>query len=282
MARIRKPDKRVVFGDTIEDTVVPDGLVRSRSKLAGVKRALDKMYGEGVWGIEEARRYVIQREWEKKIACDAAQRAGVGDTMALVPVASADEEPADLSVPIDDAEIEAAAQHILDTFPDLVETNRPMLRQREYYNRILPYLAAGILAALKSGDDTQLRQKQQIMTDLQREVRQIETTLGLDAGSLRSGGVDEVRGEVLIVMDRALAMLNKHAIRIACPACRAGKQERHINLGFLLYHFRQDAPWHLFVICPHPDCQQGIHIYGGPEQEPVTENTPKDVGPLRR
>lgn len=279
MARLRPPDPRVKFGDTIEDTVVPDGLVRSRSKLKPIRSMMDRRYGEGNWGDEEIRQYVARAEWQKKLVWEAAQAAGVPTTVELV---ATTKEPVKPGVPIDDAEIEEATQHILDTFPDLTEANRPMIRQREYYNRILPHLAAGILHDLEQGNDAQVRQKQQTMTDLQREVRQIDKDLGLDAGSLRSEGIDDVRKEVLTVMDRSLAMLNKHAVRIVCPACRAGKQEVHINLGWLLYHFRQDDPWHFFCKCPHPDCRQGIHIRGGPEQETVIENTPQDIGPLRR
>lgn len=264
----KKPNPQVRFGETIEDTVVPDSVVRIWEKLLPVRRKLDSMYGEGQWGTEDLRRYVAQREWEKKLAWEAA------NTQALsVP---------DVAPSVPSADVDAAVQRIMDSFPDLTEVNRPMVRQRELYYHTLGQLAIKIQEKMAEGSMGDVRQMQQIMTDLQREVRQIDAALGLDAGSLRSGGVDEIRKEIMTVMDRARALLQKHAVRISCPACLASKQQRNINLGYILFHFRQDVPFHFFTVCPHPDCGQGIHISGGPGQETTVENAAKNVGPLRR
>ena len=275
MAKLKPPNPAIEFGATIEDTIVPDGIVRMWSKLKGVRSSLDAMYGAGEWGDAEARHYVAQRQWERKLAWDAAQAVGPGDI-------SAPAVPGAPLAPNKGGDIEAAVQHVMDNFPDLTEANRPMVRQREYYNRVLEQLVVKLHANLVGdGKAADVRQTQQMMTDIQREVRQIEKTLALDAGSLRAGGIDELRAEILKVMDRAKALLDKHTIRIACPACQASRQERHINLGWVLYHFRQDGPFHWFCVCPHPECGLAIHIHGGPGQETVIENGPSDIGPLR-
>jgi len=281
MAKLKPPHPAIKFGATIEDTIVPDNVVRMWSKLKGVKSALNNLYGEDKWGDAEVRRYVARRQWERKLAWDAAQAVGLGDTVTPAG-AGTTPAPKDVDDPTKGQEIEGAVQRVMDGFPDLTEANRPMVRQREYYNRVLEQLAVKLHAGL-AGDGTasNVRQIQQMMTDIQREVRQIESTLGLDAGSLRSGGIDELRAEIVTVMDRSKALLDKHAIRIVCPACLASQQERHINLGWILYHFRQDGPFHWFCVCPHPECGQAIHIHGGPGQETVIENGPSDIGPLR-
>lgn len=279
MAKLKPPNPAIEFGDTIEDTVVPDSVVRMWSKLAGVRKAMARLYGAD-WGNEELRLYVARREWEKKIAWEAASNAGLvgGGMVGERKSASA----LDTTMLPKGEDIEAAVQRVMDSFPDLTEANRPMVRQREYYNRVLEQLAKRLQAGLADkGDAGHVRQTQQMLIDIQKEARQIEKDLRLDAGSLRSGGIEELRAEIIKVMDRSKALLNKHAIRIMCPACMASRQERHINLGWLLYHFRQDKPFHFFTICPYPDCDQAIHIYGGPGQETVIENGPKTIGPLK-
>ena len=268
----KPPNPKISFGETIEDTIVPDSVVRIWENLQPVRRAMDRIHGEGEWGFEDLRRYVARRQWATKLAYDAttapkeAQALTVPDATPAAPTET----------------VETAVQRIMDNFPDLTEVNRPMVRQRELYYRILGPLAEEVASDVAQGNIKDVRQKQQIMTDLQREVRQIESSLGLDAGSLRSGGVDEIRKEIYTVMDRAKALLDKHAVRITCPACRASKTARHINMGYILFHFRQDVPFHFFTICPHPDCGQGIHISGGPGEETVVENAARNVGPLRR
>lgn len=271
----KPPNPQVRFGDTIEDTVVPDSVVRTWENLQPVRRAMDRIHDGEEWGFEDLRRYVARREWEKKLAWEAHTTALVAKTVQA-PTVPGSTSAAPLET------VEAAVQRVMNNFPDLTEVNRPMVRQRELYYRALRPLAAQVAEDIASNNMKDVRSKQQIMTDMQREVRQIESALGLDAGSLRSGGVDEIRREIYTVMDRAKALLDKHAVRITCPACRASKAERHINMGYILFHFRQDVPFHFFTICPHPECNQGIHISGGPGEETVIENAARNVGPLRR
>ena len=257
----KPPDKNITFGATIEDTVVPDHVVLSRSKLLPVSRKMDRMYGAGRWGDTELRQYICQQEWKKrqKYQQYLVEQQQTGPT----PVAgvTADERVASL----------------MQQFPELTATHLPMVQQLVAFERGLARLTVQFDEAVDHKDMAKVRKLQQAMTDLQREIRQMTQQLRIDVGSLRGEGTAEIRQEVMALMDRAQALLQKHAVRLACPAC----QEKGIviNLGFLLFHFRDNVNWHFWCVCPHTKCGQGIHVEGGPNRAVTIYNGPEQTRP---
>lgn len=257
----KPPDKGVIFGATIEDTVVPDHIVRSRSKLLPVSRKMDRMYGEGEWGDDELRQYICQQEWKKrqKYQQYLTEQGQAGPT--LVAGTTADER----------------VESLMQQFPELSEAHLPMVRQLVAFERGLARLTVQFDEAVTHKDLPKVRKYQQAMTDLQRELRLMSQQLQIDVGSLRGEGAVEIRQEVMTLMDRSQALLQKHAVRLTCPAC----QEKGIviNLGFLLFHFRDDVPWRFWCACPHERCGQGIHIEGGPDRSMTTYSGPEHIRP---
>ena len=273
----KRPHGSTEFGTTLEETIITDALIGQRRNLLPIRRKLDRMYGESEWGENELRAYIARSEWDKKVARDKWNATKDAPGAPEAPEAKTG-APATLS----NFDLDTEAERFMQDYPDLGEINRPMVRQLILYNRLLVNLAEQMESEIIGKDPTAARRTQQMMTAIQSEVRQIHKVLGLDAGSLRSGGAEERRQEILQTMDRAKALLNKSAVRITCPACLASSQERVINLGYVLYHFKEEMPFHWWTLCPHPDCGQGIHIHGGPGRETVIENGPRTMGPLRR
>lgn len=262
----KAPNPLIKFGTTIGETQVPGGLILSEANLKPVQRKMERMHGAGKWGELELRQYIIQREWAKHIAYQrylahqertSKSEAGISERQPY----GAHER----------------VQAIMDHFPDLTDAQLPDVRSLVILQRSLEALSPELDSAIQSKRLDDVRKIQQTMTSLQGEIRALQRLLRIDVGSLRGEGPEELRREIMTVMDRAKALLQKHAVRLYCPACQ--KADRAVNLGFLLFHFRDDVYWHMFLSCPHPECRQGVHILSMPDSEMQIFNGPEQIRP---
>jgi len=225
---------------------------------------MDNIYTKGNWGDNELRLYLAQNAIERKLEWERWQA----------------ERPAQEQQPVSLGTLANRVAEIMSAHPHLTEANRRQVEQLAAHERAFSVATMKFQQAVEDGNVKDMRQYQQTMTGLTAEIRQLMRSLRIDVGSLQGEGPEELRQEILEMMDQAKAMLQQHAIRLVCPACTIRKEgPAHINLGFLLFHFRDDVPWHLWLTCPHPKCGQGIHIVGGPGRETLIYNGPEHIGP---
>lgn len=260
MAKRSSRKSSIIVGATIEETIVPDHVVTGRRNLIGIKRAMNKIYGEGEWGNEEVRAYLAERAWRKQHP-------------------KGDDTPTATSLgPAKDLEAQRV-EEIMKTF-DFNEAQLPTVKQLAAFEVGLEGLTEKFRDAVLKGDVSRVRLLQQAMTPLSREIRQTQQTLRIDVGSVHGEGVSELRKQVIDTMDRARSLLQEHAVRLECPSCQTSQTATMaINYGFLLFHFRNDVPWHMWFQCVNPTCKQGVHILGGPNTDIITFNGPERISP---
>jgi len=98
-----------------------------------------------------------------------------------------------------------------------------------------------------------------IIRGLTREHRLIQDTLGIKRADRDKEDKDaDQREYVTSIIQKASAFVREHAIPIRCPHCADEDAQVDINMGMILFHFRQDVPWRFECQCPR--CGETVQI----------------------
>lgn len=215
--------------------------------LAGVRRHLNDHYGKGEWGDDEFAQYMHELYGRAKEQSEAADRA--------------ERPPKEFPMPEDGAGLDERIQAYIDYFENPSPNDLVMIRTMvsieiaiENANR--QYVAA---LAADSVSRTAAKSWSDIIRHLSREHRLIQDTLGIGRSTREKEDKDTDQVEYIrSVMRRVSSFVGEHSIPIRCPSCAAEEAQVDINMGLILFHFRQDVPWRFECQCPR--CGEKVQI----------------------
>lgn len=217
--------------------------------LAGVRHHLNNHYGRGEWGDDEFYQYMRELYDERR---------------ADEEVAATDEETKPFPVLESAASVEERIAAYVEYFEDVSPNDLVMIRTMANLEMAIERANQQWVEAL-SGEDTSRRVAKDwsdILRNLSREHRQIQDTLGIGRAKREKEdkSADQVE-YVRSVMRRAASFVNEHTIPIRCPYCMDEEAQVEINMGFILFHFRDDVPWQFGFECPR--CGQSVSVVKG-------------------
>ena len=214
--------------------------------LAGIRRHLNDHHGKGNWGDDEFDQYMRQLYDEAREDAEVLQRSELRKALPAV-------KP--------DATVEERIQAYMDYFEDVSPNDLVMIQTMVNLEMAIESANQQWVDVL-TGDSinrTAAKGWSDIIRGLSREHRQIQETLGIERAGRdeRDKASDQVE-YVRDVIRRSAAFVKEHAIQIRCHHCMAEDAEVEIDLGFILFHFRQDAPWEFRFQCPR--CGEAVQI----------------------
>ena len=213
--------------------------------LAGIRRHLNNRFGKGNWGDDEFVQY-MHEIYETRRAKIAAKRRQ-------------EEEKNEPLVPIDSASIEERLAAYLGHFESPAPNDLVLLRQMAAIEIQLDHVQQRWATAVADGDRTAAKTWAEMLKSMTTEHRNIQQSLGIDRG-----GRDKTRSQsdlvsyVQDIIRKTADFVDEHAIKIRCPHCMAAQSKTEIDMGFILFHFRQDVPWHFEFQCPL--CEETIRL----------------------
>lgn len=219
------------------DAEIPPGKIRQYRALKTTQAYLDKTYGAGNWGDEEVAAYIRQKQAEKagrRTLEAAAERIGVTPPDAL---------PQDFDARLRQyiLSYEGITPNDLTSFRTLVTLDMQIEKlQRQLVE------TDDVLVQTKIGDS---------VATLSREHRQLQDSMGIARAKRKAE--TNAQDEVNRLRDGARAFVEKLGVEIKCQHCRSDFQ-----MGWLLFHFRDDTPWRFSFTCPNPKCGRITEILG--------------------
>jgi len=200
--------------------------------LVGVRSHMDQKYGQDNWGDDEFTQYMLgryqfYREQEKRLA-----------------------EP-QVPLPSDD-EIERRVQEYLRVYEEPAAPNdMVMLRQMATMEVQMESVQTRLNTAIQDGDQARTRTWSGIMKSMVKDHRDIQSLLGIDRTSRdKSKSRDEMVEYIQDIIRKAGEFVDEHAIPIRCPTCMESQAQTELDMGHILFHFRQDVPWKFEFQCP--------------------------------
>jgi len=214
---------------------LPEGLkqgtVVAWSKFLGPQRALNKQYGVGQWGVKEVILYIQQRERLKDKAKHKDHRGKASYVLRS-----------------HENRVQKYLEHFESPTPNDVQSIRAMVD--------LEIQMFEVNAKRNQAKDTnELNKLAEIYTTLSREHRQLQVSLGIDRTN-RETGLDAAN-EIKRFVDEAREFIEKETITIRCSHCRV-----RLDMGYILFHFRQDVPYEFRFKCPRSECGKITQIVG--------------------
>lgn len=211
--------------------------------LAGVRRHLNDHHGKGEWGDDEFYQYMRElydAEAEEARMADAAHKE--------IPVAP------------EGATEEERVQAYLDYFENPSPNDMVMIRTMVAIEMAIESANRQYIHAL-TGDVSRTAATgwSTIIRNMSREHRLIQDTLGISRAhrEREDKSADQVE-YVRTTMRRAAEFVAENSIPIRCPYCTEEEAAVEINMGFILFHFRNDVPWQFGFECPR--CGQSVSI----------------------
>lgn len=211
--------------------------------LAGIRHHLNNEHGKGNWGDDEFVQYMLELYNEGR---ERAELALAGETEKKTPVLPPD------------ATVEARIKAYLDFYENAAPNDMVMIENMAAMEVSLHDMRGQLRAEMSTEKPARTAVKgwTDMIRNLTREHRQIQETLGIS----RAGRDKEDRGAdqveyVRNVMRKSAAFVKEHAIQIRCSNCLAETGAIEINMGFILFHFRDDVPWKFECGCPRCGAQ---------------------------
>jgi len=209
--------------------------LRRDGRLKPIRDRLDKMYGVGDWGFDE-------------LAADAVRRSTkVREQQRDVKRAEKQEKKEEGKA------FDERVKQYLTHFQNATPNDMMLLRQMVDIELQLDNISE-MRRDLK--DVMEIKRLGELQVKLSAEHRQIQTLLGVDRNS-RETQVDAAV-EVKRLVDGAKKLLEERSTPIRCPYCN---NQRKLNLGFIVYHFR-DTGWQFTFTCPNPECAKEVMLRG--------------------
>lgn len=224
---------------TDDDKVTP-GQIRQYRALKTTTAALDAQYGAGNWGDDQVADYI---RLKRRAKADAAKIEAAAQRQGLVPVGltpqSFDERYRAYELAYDNLtpNDRTSLKTLVALEIQIEQAQVDMLIQENVLNRA------------KIGDS---------IATLSREHRQLQDNLGISRA--RRKQETNAQDEVNRLRDGARAFVENLGVLIACGHC-ASKFE----MGWILFHFRDDVPWTFTFTCPR--CNEVTTLTGVHEPE---------------
>lgn len=206
--------------------------------LAGIRRHLSVMHGKGEWGEDEYVRYMMEI-YEH-------------DRDALVK-----EPPKELPIPTGSAE--DRFQAYMEYYEDPAPNDILLLRQMARIEAQLDAIQDKWDAAVSEGSRVASKGWSDMVKSLTAEHRNIQSTLGISRSARdKTRSRDDLADYVQDIIRKTSDFVDEQTIEIRCPHCALSPAQTEINLGFVLFHFRQEVPWHFEFQCPL--CQETVRL----------------------
>ena len=247
------PSKRVLSPDDPKNQPYKDSKfkiweVERHARLAPIRERLNKLYGEGVWGMDEALQD-LEHSREIKAQSHLERKKERRRTVK--------------------SRVDAYLQVFKDPTPNDYQSIAAMSNIEEQMESIEDELATS--KDLKVDDRKKLGE---LYAKLSTEHRQLQTALGI----LRADRESEMdtAAEIKRFIHGAKQKIADEGIVIACPHC---SEKMALNQGFVLFHFKANVKWKWESQCPNPKCKKMFVLksenFDVPEGvEPVKELAP--------
>jgi len=206
--------------------------------LAGIRRHLSTMWGKGKWGDDEYVRYLMELYEHDREALTKKPPKEVP-----IPTGSADERFA------------AYVEYYEDPAPNDIL----LLRQMARIESQLDTIQDSWEVAVADGNRTGAKGWSDMVKSLTAEHRNIQKTLGIsrsDRDKTRSR--EDLAEYITDIIGKTAKFVDEHAIQIRCPHCALSPAQTEIDMGLILFHFRQDVPWSFEFQCPL--CQETVKL----------------------
>jgi predicted RNA-binding Zn-ribbon protein involved in translation (DUF1610 family) len=214
--------------------------------LAGVRHHLNNHYGKGEWGEDEFYQYMreLYDERKEKEAKELAES-----------------ELKEFPIVAEGATVEERVGAYVEYFEGPSPNDLVMIRTMANLEIAIDHANQQYVTALSSDEANRRVAKDwsDILRNLSREHRQIQDTLGIGRAKREKEdrGADQVE-YVRSVIRRAASFVKEHSIPIRCPHCGDEEAQVEINMGFILFHFRDDVFWQFKYQCPR--CGEEVEI----------------------
>jgi hypothetical protein len=201
---------------------------------------LNKKFGKGNWGHDELAQYMLELYEQDR---DQAM-LHVKETPEVVMVQGSAEE---------------RFQHYLEFYEDPAPNDILLLQQMARIEAQLDAIQDKWDQAIQEGDRTASKGWSDIVKNLTGEHRNIQVTLGISRTARdKTKSRADLATYVQDIIRKTSDFVDEHAVPIRCPHCYESPANVEIDMGFILFHFRQDVPWHFEFQCPM--CQQTVRL----------------------
>lgn len=207
---------------------------------AGIRRHLSDLHGRDGWGEDEFVQYLMEL-YEQDVE-DA--RRGQREKKEL---------------PIAEGTAEERFQTYMSYYEDPAPNDVLLLRQMARIESQLDTIQENWETAIADGERTASKGWSDMLKSLTDEHRAIQTTLGISRSSRdRTKSREDLADYIQDIIGKTARFLDEHTVQIRCPECKRSPAETEIDMGFILFHFRQDVPWSFEFECPL--CQETVKL----------------------
>ena len=206
--------------------------------LAGIRKHLSTMYGKGNWGDDEYVRYLMELyEYDRN---------------ELVK-----EPPKEVPIPTGSADERFAAY--MEYYEDPAPNDVLLLRQMARIESQLDTIQDNWEMAVQDGNRTAAKGWSDMVKSLTAEHRNIQKTLGISRSDRdKTRTREDLADYIQDIVRKTASFVDEHAIQIRCPHCVLSPAQTEIDMGLILFHFRQDVEWHFEFQCPL--CQESVRL----------------------
>lgn len=213
--------------------------------LAGIRKHLNIKYGKGNWGDDEYAQYMMELYDERRENAEAIVRE--------------ETTPGAPSLFAPDVSAEDRLAQYLEFYEDPAPNDLILLQQMVRIELQLGDMQTQLETSVQDGTRTAAKGWSDMIKTYTAEHRNIQAALGIDrTGRDRSKSQTDLAIYVQDVVQKTSSFLKEHAIKIRCPHCLEAQSSTEIDMGFILFHFRQDVPWSFEFQCPL--CEQTVRL----------------------
>lgn len=206
--------------------------------LAGVRRHLSNVHGREDWTEDQYVQYMMEIYEHDR---DKLFR----------------EPPKELEIP--SGSVEDRFNAYLKYYEDPAPNDVLLLRQMARIEVQLEPIQDQWETAVAEGNRTASKGWSDMVKSLTDAHRNIQQTLGISRSSRDKTRTREDLVEYIQdIIGKTAEFVDDHAVQIRCPKCVLSPAETEIDMGFILFHFRQDVEWSFQFECPL--CQEPVTL----------------------
>jgi hypothetical protein len=187
---------------------------------------MDKLYGEGVWGLDEVYQDMVRN---RTVRVDAVRVAKTKHRRT----------------------VEMRVKEYLSTFQDPTPNDVQSLNSMSNLEVQMEGIEDELLGENLRVDDR--KKLGELYARLSAEHRQLQTALGI----IRSDRESEMdmAAEFKRLIQGAKQKISEEGIRITCPHCF---EKMALAQGLILFHYKVNVKWKWESQCPNPKCKKWI------------------------
>lgn len=203
--------------------------------IAGVRRSISNQYGRG-WGDDEFVAWMHDKYDREQEAIQIAEKLASRPPYMDAPPGTG---------------VEERLEHYLQYYEEPAPNDLILLRQMARIEVALDDIAEKQMQALEDGNRAGAKGYSDMFKSLTGEHRSIQKELGIDRVRREHGKAKaDLATYVQEIIQRTSEFMEEHTIPIRCPHCKNAPGKTEIDMGFILFHFRQDTSWGFECKCP--------------------------------